>query len=74
MKILNLHECHWANQHQAVEVLEYEDEGWTLFIDHSKMEHTGEDEDMEYRISIEYCPFCGELLSNKKFHENLPKM
>jgi hypothetical protein len=72
MKIINTHECFWANQHQAITIVEYKKEGWTLFADHSKMEHEledgteyeeDEDTDMEYRLSIDYCPFCGDKLS-----------
>jgi ferredoxin len=62
-KIINTHECKWANEHQAVRIVEYQKEGWTLFVDHSKLEHEGEEEDMEYRIAIEYCPFCGNNLT-----------
>lgn len=57
LKIIDTHECNWANQHKGVEVLNYDPEGWTLFADHSKM--IGDNEDMEYRIAITYCPFCG---------------
>lgn len=61
LKILDAHECNWANQHKGVEVINYDPEGWTLFADHSKMIHNEdeEDDDMQYRISISYCPFCG---------------
>ena len=64
LKILDTHECKMANQHQAIEILNYEKEGWTLFADHSKMIHEGEDDDMQYRLSINFCPFCGNELTN----------
>lgn len=63
-EILQSHECVSANEHQAVHVLDYKYHGWTLFIDHGGLEHEGEEEDMEYRIAIDFCPFCGTQLDN----------
>ena len=63
LKILDAHECKMANQHQAIEILNYEKKGWTLFADHSKM--IDSEDDMQYRLSIDFCPFCGLNLKNK---------
>ena len=61
LKIIDSHECIMANERQAIQILHYEQEGWTLFADHSRMIRD-DDDDIEYYLAISFCPFCGENL------------
>jgi len=59
LEIIDSHECYWSSQHQAINILNYKDHGWTLFADHSKMSDNEDCNDFQYRLDITFCPFCG---------------